>query len=285
MVTFTIAITPTMCGRFILVQKLETLEKRFNVTAHFDVPLQPAYNIGPGRPAAVVASDNPRALQLMRFGFTPFWSKTDKYFINARAEGDHNPDNDPSYYGAKGIIEKPAFRRSIRSRRCLVIADAFIEGTTREKLGKPYVVYLRNKVRPFALAGIWDEWNHPQTGEIVRSFAIITTVPNALMQMLPHHRMPVILPQYLEKKWLDDSLPLTDVTAMLKPMDASLMNAYPVHPAIKSPAAEGAALIRPAGPPVMPETETTLKSYLQRSGMGNPKQHFSDSLPEDGLDV
>jgi putative SOS response-associated peptidase YedK len=285
MVTFTVAIIVNMCGRFILVQKLETLEKRFNVTAHFDVPLQPAYNIGAGRFAAVVASDNPRALQLMRFGLTPFWSKTDKYFINARAEGDHNSDNDPAFNGAKGIIEKPAFRRSIRSRRCLVIVDAFIEGTTKEKLSKPFVVYLRNKVRPFALAGIWDEWTHPQTGEIIRSFAIITTVPNALMQLLPHHRMPVILPQHMEKKWLDDSLPLTDVTAMLKPLDASLMNAYPVYPAIKSPTAEGPGLIRPAGPPLMTETETAMKSYLRRSGMGNPKQHFSDHLPEEGLEV
>ncbi|NMD16449.1 MAG: SOS response-associated peptidase [Bacteroidales bacterium] len=272
-----------MCGRYILVQKLENIEKRFNVTAAFDTLLKPQYNISAGAWVPIIGSDDPHHLQLMRFGITPFWSKTDKFFINARAEGDHNSENLPHYKGAKGIIEKPAFRRPIRSQRCLVIADAFIEGTIQEKLNKPFVVYLRNKVRPFAMAGIWDEWKNPETGEIVRSFAIITTVANELLLKLPHSRMPVILTPAEERKWLDLSLPLSDMTAMLAPYGASLMNAYPISPVIKSPKAEGAKLISPIGPPVVPEDDLQVKSYLQRSGMGNPKQNFSDHLPEDEI--
>lgn len=272
-----------MCGRFILVQKLEVLEKRFNVTPAFDIPLEPNYNITPGTYTPVVASDNPKALQLMRFGMTPFWSKTDKFFINARAEGDHNPEDDPNFKGAKGIIEKPAFRKPIRSQRCLVIADAFIEGTVNEKLNKPFLIYLRNKVRPFAMAGIWDEWTHPETGEIIRSFAIITTVANELLRMLPHHRMPVILHPAQERRWLDPETPLTDITAMLKPFDSQLMNAYPLRPDIKSPKARGRALIEPAGPPLLPEEEYEVKSYLRREGMGNPRQHFTDLPPDEPI--
>ena len=79
----------------------------------------------------------------------------------------------PGYRGAMGILQKPMFRQSIRTRRCLVVADAFIEGPQREKLAKPYVVYARDGQRPFALAGIWDEWTDTGSGEIIRSFAII----------------------------------------------------------------------------------------------------------------
>ncbi len=272
-----------MCGRFVLIQKLEAIEKRFNVTAAFDIPLEPNYNITPGTYTPVVASDNPKALQMMRFGMTPFWSKVDKFLINARAEGDHNPEDNPSYRGAKGIIEKPAFRKPIRSQRCLVIADAFIEGTVKERLGKPFLIYLRNKVRPFAMAGIWDEWQEPSTGKVIRSFAIITTVANDLLRMLPHHRMPVILHPSQESRWLNPETPLSDITAMLKPFDSALMNAYPLRPEIKSPRAQGRALIEPAGPPLLKEEAYELKSYLRREGMGNSRQHFTDMPPDEPI--
>jgi putative SOS response-associated peptidase YedK len=42
-----------------------------------------------------------------------------------------------------------------------------------------------------ALAGLWDTWRSP-AGERIRSFAIVTTQPNALCAEL-HNRMPVIL--------------------------------------------------------------------------------------------
>ena len=141
-----------MCGRYILVQKAEVIEKRFGVVVPDTIQLKPSYNIAPGKLAPVITNDQPHELQLFRFGLTPSWMTQSKFFINARAEGDHNFDNDPNYSGAKGIITKPAFRKPIRSQRCLVPADAFIEGPEKEKLNKPFVVYLREKVRPFAFA-------------------------------------------------------------------------------------------------------------------------------------
>jgi putative SOS response-associated peptidase YedK len=265
-----------MCGRYILVQKLEQIEKRFNVTAPEGMGWRPAYNIAPGQMAPVITADNPRELQLYRFGMTPFWAQKPMYLINARAEGDHNKDDDPGYKGAKGIIIKPAFRKPIRSQRCLVIADAFIEGTLKEKLSKPFVVYLRNQVRPFSFAGIWDEWLNTETGEIVRGFAIITTTANELLLKLPHHRSPVILDQRHEKKWLDNSLPLADITKLLKPYFAELMNAYPIGPAIKNPRAEGPELLKPTGERVVPEYDVKTQEDVELQGMGGGKRFKYD---------
>jgi len=265
-----------MCGRYILVQKLEFIEKRFNATAPDGVEWKPAYNISPGQPAPVITSDNNKEIQLFRFGLTPFWAKKPMYLINARSEGDHNKENDPRYTGAKGIITKPSFRKPIRSQRCLVIADAFIEGTVKEKLSKPFVVYLKNNVRPFSFAGIYDEWASPETGEIINSFAIITTTSNELLQKLPHHRSPVILDKRHESKWLNTDLPLADVTRLLKPYPAELMNAYPVDPTIKNPRAEGIELLKPIGERVVAEFDSKTSKDVELQGMGSGKNFTYD---------
>lgn len=262
-----------MCGRYILVQKLEEIEKRFNVTAPESFDYKPSYNISPGQYAPVITSENPRELTVAQFGMTPFWAKKPMYLFNARSEGDHNKDNDPGYKGAKGIITKPAFRKPIRSQRCLVPADAFIEGTTKEKLSKPFVVYLKNKERPFAFAGIWDNWLNRETGELVTSFSIITTVANELLQMIPHHRSPVILPRRHEKAWLNSDIPLTDVTSLLQPFPSEKMNAYPVSPDIKNPRADGAQLIKPLGQRLVSETEIKRSDDVKLQGMGANKRN------------
>ena len=130
-----------MCGRYVTVSPIKAVEQRFNVKA--SKPWNSNTNVSHGDCAPVVASDNQKEVQLMQFGFTPGWAKKQYYMINARAEGDRNSVNDPSYTGAMGILDKPMFRKAIRSQRCLVVADAFIEGPEREKLSKPYVIYPR----------------------------------------------------------------------------------------------------------------------------------------------
>ena len=261
-----------MCGRYILVQKKEVIEKRFNVTFDASADYKPSYNISPGKYAAVISNDEPQKVKMMRFGLCPFWAKKGMLFINARTEGDHNKTNAPTYTGAKGIITKPSFRKPIRSQRCLVLADAFIEGTTNEKLSKPFLVYLREKERPFAFAGIWDTWENPETKDVIDSFAIITTVANSLMQKIPHHRSPVILPRRYEKRWLRSDLPLTDVTAMLEPFSAEKMNAYPIAPNIKNPNIDDKSLIEPIGQRIDKEFEARTTEQWELSGMGAGKR-------------
>lgn len=269
-----------MCGRYILIQKVELLEKRFGVSVPDNIHLVPSYNIAPGKYAPVITNENPREIQLYRFGLIPYWATKANLIINARAEGDHNTDNDPNFKGAKGIISKPAFRKPIRTQRCLIPADAFIEGPEKEKLNKPYVVYLLNKVRPFAFAGIWDQWKNPESGEIISSFAIITTVANSLLLKIPHRRSPVILHREDEKKWLSNDLPLAEVTNLLAPYPAELMNAYPIAPTIKNPLADDPGLIHPAGEGLMPQFNVRYSKNVHIEGMGSNKNYsFDESVP------
>ena len=262
-----------MCGRYGTVATVQTIESRFQVQAAPDVSAQwrPNANVSDGEAAPVIASDSPRTLQMQQFGFTPRWAKKQFYMINARSEGDHNKEDRPEYTGAMGILQKPMFRQSIRDRRCIVIADAVIEGPRQEQLTKPYLVYARHGRRPFGLAGIWDEWANHATGEITRSFAILTTVANELMQAIGHHRSPVLLDPADEHKWIDPVTPLGDVTALLRPIPDGTLNAYPIDPGIKNPRLNGTTLLQPTGERIFPEYDYELHQSLEMFGMGESR--------------
>jgi putative SOS response-associated peptidase YedK len=271
-----------MCGRYVTVTRIEAIEKRFKVTAVAPEAYSPNVNISHGEMAPVITSQSPEELQFFQFGFTPEWADKQYYMVNARAEGDHNKENDPKYTGPMGIIKKPMFRKAIRSQRCLVVADAFIEGPKKERLNKPYVMYMKDGQRPFAFAGIWDRWVNTSTGEVISSFAIITTMPNALTQKIGHHRSPVILHREDEHAWLDQGLPLQEATDMLRPCPASEMNAYPIDVAIKSPKANGLDLLAPIGQRVYKEYDYVIYDELQLEGMGSTtarKRKLSEGPP------
>lgn len=258
-----------MCGRYTIVSKLKVIEKEFRVDIsevldRFEI--NP--NVSPGQEALVIASDQPDKAQLFTFGLTPHWAKKKMYVINARTEGDHNKENDPRYTGARGIISKPMFRKPIRNQRCLVLADAFIEGTEKEKLSKPFLVYKKGKKRPFAMAGIWDEWIDQETGEILKSFAILTTAATPLMQKIPHHRSPLVLSEEDEKRWINDELSLDQITPMMAPFDDDEFNAYPISPDIKKPGNRDVEVLKPTGKPLREEYEYIFYKELELQGMG-----------------
>jgi putative SOS response-associated peptidase YedK len=149
----------------------------------------------------------------MRWGLIPSWAKDSSVasMINARAET---------------AATKPAFRDALKSRRCLIPADAFYEWARAGKTKQPYCFEV-NEGELFAFAGIWDRWKDP-TGQWVKSCSILTTTPNAVTSAV-HDRMSVILDPDAYDLWLDPGM--KDVSAaseLLKPFDARLMRSYPV---------------------------------------------------------
>jgi putative SOS response-associated peptidase YedK len=53
---------------------------------------------------------------------------------------------------------------------------------------------------PFGLAGLWENWKNPNTGEWERTFAIMTVPSNELVAQI-HNRMPAILETRSYDRW------------------------------------------------------------------------------------
>jgi putative SOS response-associated peptidase YedK len=185
-------------------------------------------------------------LFLMKWGLTPSFASKQLYLINARSEG---------------IVMKPSFRKPIRSQRCLVIASAFFEGNTVDKLSKPYLIYLQNKKHPFAFAGIWDTWKDETKTE-----------PNDLLKKIGHDRMALILNQHEESTWLNSNEELTNITRLLKSYTFELMNAYLISPDIKNPKNNYKELLNPIGERLQPEYDYKKETKLQEQGWGGKKK-------------
>lgn len=158
-------------------------------------------------------------LQNFRWGLIPFWVKDEKQAdeikrvtLNARANT---------------IFQKPSFREPIRSKRCLVPSTGYFEWRHEGDRKIPYYIYLKDE-SIFSMAGIYDEWLEKKTGEIIKTFSIITTEANPLTDYIHNtkHRMPAILNQEDEEKWLDPKLEKSDIEQLLLPFPADLMDAY-----------------------------------------------------------
>lgn len=267
-----------MCGQYAIVSKIEKIEKQFNVAIKEGLEFESNKVILPGTKGLVITDENPRLIQEFTFGFTPVWADKLQYIINARAEGDHNKENSPDYTGGKGIINKPFFRKAIRSQRCLVIADCFVESTGKKEFKKSYNIYLKEHVGPIAFAGIWDTWQNKDTGEIHDTFAIITTRPNQLMLKIPHERMPVILKPSLFSRYLSPKSPLSDITAMLEPYPAKDMNAYEISPTFYKEKEDARIALIPFDQRLNKEYDVQLKQQLKLFGMGeSPSREKKDN--------
>ena len=233
-------------NNFLLVSNLSSIESKFRLGLNQYTQVLPlSYRIGCDDLSYVVTTENPHELQTMRFGLTPYWSKKAINILNARSEGDKNKADDPYYDGAKAIIQHNAFKRPIRTQRCLVIADAYF---VLDSQNKPYLVYLEDKVRPFCFAGLYDRWLNPETNKIQCGFAIITTTANDLFMEMNVKRMPVILPIGRENDWLKLDKPLYSAMRLLDQYPASdRMNAYPINSEIYNSDVNDLSLIKAIG--------------------------------------
>lgn len=176
-----------MFDRFLLISDLKRIQSQLGIAKiSCSSPYIPSYNIGFNDYAYVIANYQTKELQPFKFGLEGIGQT--KYFI--RAEGKRNPKDDPMYSGSNAIFLLPEFNKSIRFKRCLVLADGFVVGLDNNT---PQLIYLRNRQRPFAFAGIWNKTMNEDTGEPEYSFGIITTTANSLLAGMGYKRMPVIL--------------------------------------------------------------------------------------------
>jgi len=191
--------------------------------------LAPRYNVAPTQDVVAIRGDaaGRRHLGLLYWGLVPSWAREKSIgsrLINARAET---------------AAEKPAFRAAMRRRRCVVPVDGFYEwlrpapapGTRARPRSVPH--YFRAADGSLlGIAGLWEEWTDPATGEVVESCTLLTTEANDDVRPI-HHRMPVLLPRDAVAAWLD---PAADdgrtLSGLLAPARAGLLEVVRVGLAV-----------------------------------------------------
>lgn len=211
-----------MCGRFLLAVDPAELQEEFPDFS-FPSSFEPRYNVAPSQPVMVIPNDDSKKADFFVWGLIPSWTKDPSIgmrLINARAET---------------ISEKPSFRGPFKNHRCLVLANGFYEWRQNpgEKTKTPFHIRLKNN-RPFAFAGLWDEW-HSSDGSLVKSCTIITTNPNKIVAPI-HNRMPVILASKTSSIWLDPKQPISDLQNLLIPYPSDEMEVSPVSAYVNNPA-------------------------------------------------
>jgi len=217
-----------MCGRFTFNASPELLVEIFRLA---ETPVTtPRFNIAPTQQVPVIRqyADGENHLDHLRWGFIPSWAQDisiGSKMINARSET---------------VTEKPAFKRAVRYRRCVVPSSGFYEWQQEGKAKLPWYIRLKDG-SPMVFAGLWETWKSPE-GE-VDSFTILTTTANRLVEPL-HDRMPVILHPDEYRTWLDrNTRDLAGLVQLFQPYPADLMEMYAVSPMVNSVKNESADLI------------------------------------------
>jgi len=246
-----------VCGRYAASAGQDQLVETFAIDEVVDLP-PPSWNVAPtDRVAAVVerpaapadGAGSPgdhaprpetiRRLVAPRWGLVPSWAKspaTGAAMINARVET---------------VASKPAFRRPLSRRRCLLPADGYYEWydtQLTDRRGKP--VKQPFFIRPadgglLVMAGLYKFWKHPDTGEWLTSCAVITTTATDALGHI-HDRMPMVIRPEAWDAWLDPGLVDADAAvALLSVTDAEGLEAYAVSRAVGNVRNNGPDLVAP----------------------------------------
>ncbi|MDO8106932.1 SOS response-associated peptidase [Isoptericola sp. b441] len=249
-----------MCGRYASFRATQDLADAFGVdpedVADDAAGLPPSWNLAPTDPVRIVVErpekladgtrgEPVRSLRLARWGLVPGWAKDPSIgsrLINARMET---------------VGEKPAFRKALASRRCLVPAEGWYEwtdppeGSPRRARKTPHWIH-RTDGGLLAFAGLYEFWRDPgcSDDDPLRWLVSMTIVTGGAPADDPvigplHDRQPVLVDPGDWATWLDPSVEAREAAALLGAPPRGL-TAVTVSTAVSSVRNDGPELIEPA---------------------------------------
>ncbi|MER8410050.1 SOS response-associated peptidase [Mesorhizobium sp. M1342] len=218
-----------MCGRVFVKSTIPDMVRRFEFAHPGHIERLgngfPIWNGAPSLTYPIIIreelSTSMAGFVSAKWGLVPGW---------ARDGGGRPP---PVNARCETIASNGLFRKAYAARRCLVPVDGYFEWQKLDPSGKkkqPYAIAMKDD-DPFAMAGIWEEYADKATGELIRTFAVVTCEPNTLMATI-HDRMPVILAPADYMRWLG---PETDPRDLMKPYPSDLMKMWPIASGVGKP--------------------------------------------------
>ena len=180
-------------------------------------------NVCPTDPADVIlANDGKHEFVEMRWGLVPFWwlkplKELRLATFNARVET---------------VTTKPFFREPFK-RNALMPVSGYYEWQDLPSGKQPWYFTERDGSPALTVAGLWDEWKNRETGERIKSCAMIICEPNEFVAEV-HDRMPVLLKPEQFDHWLSGDMEVED----LKPAPNDYLQRWPVSRRVNSSKAD-----------------------------------------------
>ena len=222
-----------MCGRYNLdFSDPREFSHRFKIANVLPKDqLTTSYNIAPGQKQLVIVAHSPNAVEIMLWGLIPFWEKSDrpKGLINLRDDT---------------LLSKKWAHKYLQFQRCLIPTSGFFEWSYTPESKIPYHFKVK-KQKYFSFAGLYTDWRHPTSGQEIKTYAIITTSPNELLEKV-HNRMPVILKEKDEDAWLNpDLVEIENIKEFLYPYPAQDMEKIAISKRVNNPFNNDPDIIKP----------------------------------------
>ncbi len=184
-----------MCGRYWLKDNPEELARRYGARP-VSGEMQAGGEIFPSYFVPVVTAgkndmrEDGMFVSRMKWGF-PLPGKKGAV-INARSET---------------VASKNLFKKRFMNQRCIVPVNGFFEWKVEmdadNKKRKIKHLFSLPDEKVFSLAGIFGEFQD-EINNSYMAFVIITVEPNSIVAPI-HNRMPVILPEEQESRWLNSN--------------------------------------------------------------------------------
>lgn len=164
-----------MCARFTIDGEVISAAAELTETQNPEISALPRGDICPSEQTLIIASHREQLhAGLMQWGFPQADGKG--LLINARSES---------------VLEKPTFRNSILSRRCVIPARSFYEWDAK----KNQITFSDPAQQVLFFAGIYNRFaGKPR-------FTILTTAANESVSRF-HDRMPVLLSKDELEPWI-----------------------------------------------------------------------------------
>lgn len=183
--------------------RLKQIEKEFGLAAALEV-VKSGFSYSNATVLVPTADKIDFTIEQMHWEFIPPWIKNEEELAAARRQG-------IPWLNARSetVLSSKMFRDAALQRRCLVLATHFFEWRhykpegAKKEIAYPYLIELADQDY-FYMAGIWQPWTNRDTGEVINTFAIVTTEANELMSVVHNKkkRQPTILTEELAWEWM-----------------------------------------------------------------------------------
>ncbi len=137
--------------------------------------------------------------------------------------------------------QKPYFKSSILTRRCLIPVTGFFEWKREGTKKTPYRFHMEGEI--FSLGGLYTVVAD-KNGIEMPHYAIITTAANAIMEDV-HDRSPVIIDAEREKEWLDEVLEEYAISEFCAPNPTDRLQRYEISTLVNNPRNDIPEIISP----------------------------------------